>query len=185
MGCKIFISASSLFLGAGTLLLLPAGWWFGALFAAASHELCHYGALKMLGIRVISVRIYPFGAEMETTAMEPLQEVLSAMAGPLGSLVLARYTTGLPELALCACFQGCFNLFPVYPLDGGRIFRCLLPETVFRILEYGVLILVLALGFSLSISSRFGIYPLIPGIAAAIARIRTKFPCKEPRIAVQ
>lgn len=122
---------------------------------------------------------------METMAMSRGREALCAAAGPLGSLILAFGLNGYPEASVCAAVHGIYNLLPIYPLDGGRILHCLLPEQVCRGIEVFSEVMLLGLGIWLCAAYSMGILPLIPGFAALIRLLERKIPCKEPKQAVQ
>lgn len=106
------------------------------------HECAHAIAGKNLGYRIANLGVYPFGAvmELEPVCAQPGGEWIAAIAGPLGSFLVASvtrlcmlriahadwldrfYATNLAVAAL--------NLLPVYPLDGGRIARQVLLRAV-------------------------------------------------------
>lgn len=108
------------------LLVLPLPWVAELAAAAGFHELCHYLAIGALGGQVRQIRLGLFGAVMDTVLPED-REWLAAAAGPAGSFLLVLlFRRHWPRLALWGLTQGTFNLLPLYPLDGGRILRCLL-----------------------------------------------------------
>ena len=65
---------------------------------------------------------------MEVSGLDTKGELLCALAGPVGSLLLALLP--FPMLALCGLCQGLFNLLPIMPLDGGRVLGCILEMTL-------------------------------------------------------
>jgi len=107
------------------ILTLPLNWVLSALLAAAVHELCHLLMMRFLGINVYSLRIRPGGAMLDTGPMSPKEELLSALAGPLGSFFLLALVRTAPRITLCALVQGLFNLLPLGDMDGGRIAKSL------------------------------------------------------------
>ncbi len=107
------------------ILTVPIPWLLAAAAAAAFHELCHAGAILLAGERIYGLQIRPWGMVMETSLDTPGKELLAAIAGPVGSLSLLTLCHVWPRLALCGLVQGLFNLFPVYPMDGGRTVRCI------------------------------------------------------------
>lgn len=111
---------------AAAVLLLPLKWVCAWFIASVIHELCHYFALRLCGVQVFSVRISCSGAIMETESMHPRQEILCALAGPLGGLLLLIILRIFPAIAICAFVQSVFNLLPVYPFDGGRALRAII-----------------------------------------------------------
>ena len=103
------------------LLTVPLKLLAASAVAAGFHELCHIWAVRALGGRVEGAAFTAGGAVLDISGLSSGAEALAAAAGPLGSFLLLLLVRICPALALCAFVQGCFNLLPVYPLDGGRI----------------------------------------------------------------
>ncbi len=109
------VDVSACLMGAFLLLTLPLNWLLSALAAAAFHELCHGAAILLLGGRIWGVRIGAGGAVMETEPLSSGKELVCALAGPAGSLLLVLMFRVFPRVAVCALVQGAFNLLPVFP----------------------------------------------------------------------
>lgn len=192
MRTSIQVDPWSYVLGALLVLLLPLNWLLSALAAAAFHELCHGLCIRLLGGRVLHIRIGPGGTVMETALSGKGKELICALAGPAGSLLLVCLCRVLPRLAVCGLIQGLFNLLPVYPLDGGRALRCSL-EMLFpkkgRVISTLVETWLLAGLAGLAIWCAFAFsLGLLPPMAAALLILRAilrKIPCKERQIRVQ
>lgn len=121
---RICITAGSCFFTALLLLVLPLPWVLAAVFAAGIHEICHIAALYFCGGRVNCITLGGRGAVLETEPMSPGRELICALAGPMGGLILLLFAKWVPRVAVCAGVQSLYNLLPVYPLDGGRAIRC-------------------------------------------------------------
>lgn len=174
MGSKLTTSFGFCLLWAACLLLLPLRWAMGAFLAAFIHECAHVIAIYLLGGQVYSVKLGGKGAVMETALLTPGREALCALAGPLGSFSLLILSEHFPEAAFCGLVQGAYNLIPIYPLDGGRILRCLLPEKICYWTEMIITTVLLILtGIFLPE------FALILLLAVSIPLIRGKFTCKE------
>ncbi len=106
------------------LLQLPIQWVAAVMAAAAVHEICHAIAVVLCGGSIRSVSLGARGARMDVAIPSPVKELLCALAGPMGSLLLLLVGNWFPRLAICGAFHGIYNLLPVYPLDGGRALRC-------------------------------------------------------------
>ncbi len=110
-------------------------------FAIVIHELGHYFSAKRLGYKLSKFSLSPYGVSL-SYYQQNLQiddEVKIAIAGPL-----ANFASILCVLALwwvfpsTYFFSGSFvyissllallNLIPAYPLDGGRLFICLVSK---------------------------------------------------------
>ena len=120
----------------------------GALVLFASvvaHELAHSLTALRSGLRISKITLFIFGgvAHMESEPRTPGVEFKMAVAGPLASIALAVVLGAVRFLALKSfphsapalvveyaayanAVLACFNLFPGYPLDGGRVLRSIL-----------------------------------------------------------
>jgi Zn-dependent protease len=124
-------------------------WWsvpiLLAFFACVVlHELGHSFTAMSFGVRVRRILLMPIGgmAEFDAIPRQPSRELLITLAGPAVNFVIAAVlwagvgfggadypadARGFGQLLLHAnLLMGGFNLLPVFPMDGGRIFRALL-----------------------------------------------------------
>ena len=109
------------------------------------HELGHSFTAMHFGVGVRRILLMPIGgmAEFESIPRQPSRELLITLAGPAVNFVIAGVlwptvgfgsgdeypftVKGLAQLLLYANLaMGVFNLLPIFPMDGGRIFRALL-----------------------------------------------------------
>ncbi len=129
-------AAVSITLGLATTLI-----FFVSIFL---HEFAHAAVARMEGLRVVEIVLHPFGGltrfrhEPET----PRAEFRIAIAGPAASFLLsllfvaAAVAAGSAGLDILAALMytlaignfliAVFNMFPGYPLDGGRVLRAYL-----------------------------------------------------------
>ena len=138
----------------GTFLLPPTdiltAWTLGivttlALFLSVfGHELSHALMGRAEGIEIEEIVLHPFGglARLRTQPENPRAEFRIAVAGPAASFLISLVGFACAKLAAMAEFNGAvavfffvgagnlllaiFNLFPGYPLDGGRVLRALI-----------------------------------------------------------
>jgi len=112
------------------------------------HEVSHSLVAKHFGINVRDITLLPIGgvAQIEEIPEDPKEEILIAIAGPVLSLILAGFFLILSILIsgkikldlkeinifnkniLMTLFSinlvlGIFNIFPAFPMDGGRVLR--------------------------------------------------------------
>lgn len=185
---KVEIAPLAFIIAAFWLLVLPLQLLLAAMAAAMFHEFCHYVAIRLCGSEVLRLRIGTGGMSMETDPMTAGQELLCAMAGPGGSFLLVLLYPWMPWIALCALIQGCYNLLPLYPLDGGRCLRCglelLFPDkwgSVWNWVHKGLQLLLIVMVVWLTAALKLGILPIL---LCGLTLIR-KIPCKEGKLGVQ
>ena len=118
------ITAGSCIIAAFMLLLLPIQWAAAAAAAACFHEVCHGIAIILCKGHIHRISIGSRGAVIEAEGLTLDKELVCALAGPLGGLLLLLPMRWIPRIAVCALVHSVFNLLPVYPLDGGRALRC-------------------------------------------------------------
>ncbi|CAN5627659.1 site-2 protease family protein [soil metagenome] len=129
-------AAVSLTLGLATTLI-----FFASIFL---HEFAHAAVARMEGLRVVEIVLHPFGGltRFRSEPDTPRAEFRIAIAGPAASLLLslifasaavAASSAGLDilaalmyTLAIGNLLIAIFNMFPGYPLDGGRVLRAYL-----------------------------------------------------------
>lgn len=189
---RIGISAAACIFFALSLLILPLKWIFAALTAAAFHELCHAGAVLLLGGHIQSLKIGKNGAVMSVSALSRKGELLAALAGPLGSALLILLFRWFPRVAFCGMVHCVYNFLPIYPLDGGRIIHCLTGRFSSKArrkiclwLENGCLLAVGAGAVYLTFGLDLGITPVAAAAALLIRAKSANSPCKEGRLALQ
>lgn len=161
------------------LLLMPLRWLFSAIVAAVFHEFCHYAAIRLLCRKSATVKLYSYGARMPLPEISRSKELLCAIAGPVGGLLLTAFAPLFPRLALCAFIQSFYNLLPIYPLDGGRMLSSLLSvlflpphaKAVLRITEISTKLIICLASLYACFCLRFGVLPLL---IAALICIRSK-----------
>ncbi len=130
------------------------------------HESGHIWAMKRYGIKTKGIYFIPFfggAAVAEGSAPSRSAEVVIAIMGPVWGLGLtlvagaAYYATSLPIFAAAASWMALinlFNLFPVLPLDGGRILKAVAYSVHST---FGKVFMLLSLAVAGFVAFRFGI----------------------------
>lgn len=106
---------------------------------ALLHELGHSFAAQKLGYKLRKITLMPYGAVIkgDIYGISYSDEIKVVVAGPLLNLVIGLFTIALwwifpssypyTELIAIGSFSLFFiNLFPAFPLDGGRFLLCTL-----------------------------------------------------------
>ncbi|HEX9544327.1 MAG TPA: site-2 protease family protein [Pyrinomonadaceae bacterium] len=131
--------------------LAPATAWIlgfittaGLFLSVFGHELSHALMARAEDIEIEEIVLHPFGglARLKTEPQNPRAELRIAVAGPAASFVFALLAFAGTKIAALGNYNGTvvvffliawgnlllavFNLFPGYPLDGGRVLRALL-----------------------------------------------------------
>jgi len=164
------------------ILLLPVDWLQAAILAALVHEVCHVAVLFLFHGRISRIVLGVNGCVIQTDTLGDLPQFLSILAGPVGSILLVLLRQILSKVAICGLLHGIYNLLPILPLDGGRLLRILLNNTVPDIAEkiltgvmYGVYILFLLLGIYGSACYALGAAPLTAALMMILLGGREKF----------
>jgi Zn-dependent protease/CBS domain-containing protein len=117
----------------------------GLFLSIVLHELSHSVVGRHYDLPIAGIKLFIFGgiAEMRDEPPSPKSEFLMAVAGPIMSIALgivfyALFFIGLQNewpvqingvigyLGMINFLLAIFNLFPGFPLDGGRILRAIL-----------------------------------------------------------
>ncbi len=189
----IAIQPECFFIFAIMLMILPMRWLFGWFLAIIVHEFCHYLVISMFRIPITRIAVCGNGVIMETGFMTNQQELFSVLAGPLGGLSLIILARWLPYTAICGFIQAIYNLLPIYPMDGGRVLRCLclwlFPESyalrIHNAMENGILWFIVGIGVYLTVVRNFGLLPLAFALFLLIRGKRIKISCKRSGQRVQ
>lgn len=145
MGFEVYVTHLLLiFVALFGLLRLLGGFFFaaiGLLFYPVFvflHEMGHSLIASAMGIRIRRILLHVLGgyAELADPIPGSLAEIVIALAGPFVNLFLASLFLFPPlllrgvappegsflgELAYQNLFLAFFNLFPIFPMDGGRV----------------------------------------------------------------
>ena len=126
----------SIVIGLGTTVV-----FFASIFL---HEFAHAVAARLEKLKVVEIVLHPFGGltRFSHPPETPRAEFRVAIAGPAASFLLTLFFLGamaaanaagldilaaiLFLLALSNFLIAVFNMFPGYPLDGGRVLRAYL-----------------------------------------------------------
>ena len=124
------ITAGLVVLMAVMLLLIPYIWLICAALAALVHELGHIVAIWLFTGKKPESIFHARFAGITLPALHRGAELICTLAGPAAGLMLLLIAPRGSPLAICVVVQTLFNLFPIYPLDGGRALRCVLDMTL-------------------------------------------------------
>src|SRR6266436_83053 len=127
-----------------TAWLLGIATTLGLFVSVFGHELSHALMGRTEGIEIEEIVLHPFGglARLKTQPENPKAEFRIAVAGPAASFLFSLIAFGGMVLTATLHFDfgtsffffigagnlllAVFNLFPGYPLDGGRVLRAII-----------------------------------------------------------
>ena len=125
--------------------------YLAAFIALIIHETAHVLFSIAQGLKLDSVKVFPIGlnAVLQDNIYKSANTFLINISGPLINILISLvclllstyYLTGLYNMGFFISinvFLAVFNMLPVLPLDGGRIFRDILTSQIglFRAYKY-------------------------------------------------
>lgn len=137
--------------------------------AMALHELAHAAAMLACGGRIRRLTLRFADLYLEAAGLGYRQEFFAALAGPLANLACgAAFHVRWPAFAAYSLILGLYNLLPVWPLDGGRMIRCVLlarlpitqAEHISEIVSFAACAVLLLIGVFLTFFRKSGLWPL-------------------------
>lgn len=162
VGVDVLIKPSLLLMGVALVLLFAPRWedrstaspyllatvFVIALYVSVLlHEIAHVLAARVYRMRVDSVTLHLLGGEtvIEGESRTPVQEIVTAVVGPLASLAIALGAFAVVDIlgfgttadviwsiAWVNLLVAGFNMLPGLPLDGGRVFRAIVWQVTGR-----------------------------------------------------
>ena len=121
-------------------LFLVFGWIYALnyVLVMSLHEMGHYYMAKMFGYKLTKFSLSPYGVSLSyfDENLDEKDEFWIALAGPAVNVISIVFVLGvwwlfpstyflLQSFVEISLVIALFNLLPAYPLDGGRIFVCL------------------------------------------------------------
>lgn len=189
------------------LLMLPLcavfgrlGSFFIAFFSLLLHEAAHAMTAERLGLRVAVIELQPYGciARLTHAPSSHADAAAIAISGPLVSLLLAltatalrslipNFASGLQPFIAFNLSIATVNLFPVLPLDGGRLLCSLLSRRMdgseaIRLLSYsgcvfGILLILLGV-YRLLAAESFAFADIMPVITGFFILLSAARECR-------
>ncbi len=138
-------SIHPLFLAAGLLTVIFGGFPVFVIYAltALLHECGHIFCASKLGYDCSRVSLMPYGAAAvcDIEEISPGDEIKLALAGPAVNALICVICAGLwwffplsypytESIFSASAVMLVINVFPAYPLDGGRVLKCVLSRFV-------------------------------------------------------
>lgn len=178
---------------ASAVMLLPIRLVLAWLLAVLIHELSHYIALKVCKIEISNIRISVSGVIMQVNNLSGWKEAICALSGPAGGLFPLLLSRWLPCTAIFSFIHSCYNLLPMFSLDGGRVLKTALVKmlgaragerTHFSVscMLAGCLLVI---GTFLFAYFNLPLWILLAIFSATVSNVMRKFPCKRRKQIVQ
>lgn len=117
-----------------------------AILTVLLHELGHSVVGRKLGYKLNLITLMPYGAMLsgKNSVLKTDDEIKIAFAGPVVNLILILTLLVIwwifpstisvtNDFMLCNLYTLCFNILPIYPLDGGRVMVALLSKKMPRV----------------------------------------------------
>lgn len=138
---KVKVHWSFVLLG---LLMIVFGHWqifLWCILVVILHEMGHSAVGRRLGYKLNVITLLPYGASLsgKNAPFDNNDEIKIAIAGPIVNVVLIIVFVALwwifpsfynftKDFVNANIYTLCFNVLPVYPLDGGRVLNALLSK---------------------------------------------------------
>ncbi len=134
---RVYVSIFAILLFALISFSCDAPFLYIAIGSALFHEMGHIFAMRLFGVGISAVNIYPFGADIsaDTSPLSYRSEIIVALSGPCVSLALCAvfyilFITYNNVYILAALVSNLLffavNIFPVRGLDGARALQAFL-----------------------------------------------------------
>lgn len=162
-----------------------------SLIACVLHEMGHLVCFICCGLTPINVELNAFGMRInrdQNMKLSLKQEAIAAFCGPAVNLVIALISyliclgNAVNKATIINLMMACFNLLPIFELDGGRAIYYMLcnkyeeekVEKIITILSIITLFILYLLGFLILIKSRYNFTLLAATVYLTFLTIKKK-----------